>query len=120
DDGIRDFHVTGVQTCALPISGRAAAWRALETVLPFAGGKVEIKFLLLPEGEDPDSLVRAHGAEAFRARIADAAPLSKFLIDELAARIDAKDVDGRARLVAEARPLLGRIPAGVYRELLVG
>src|SRR5690554_133167 len=101
-------------------AGRAAAWRALETVLPFAGGKVEIKFLLLPEGEDPDSLVRAHGADAFRERIAAATPLSTFLIDELATRVDVKDVDGRARLVAEAKPLLGRIPAGIYRELLVG
>ncbi len=101
-------------------AGRAAAWRALETVLPFAGGKVEIKFLLLPEGEDPDSLVRTRGPDAFRERIADAAPLSAFLIDELATRVDVKDVDGRARLVAEAKPLLGRIPAGIYRELLVG
>src|SRR5690606_24993062 len=100
-------------------AGRKAAWRALETVLPFAGGKVEIKFLLLPEGEDPDSLVRTQGPEAFRRRIAEALPLSTFLIEELTARIDTKDVDGRARLVAEAKPLLARVPAGVYRELLI-
>ncbi|MFO7286050.1 MAG: DNA primase [Gammaproteobacteria bacterium] len=100
-------------------AGRKAAWRALETVLPFAGGKVEIKFLLLPEGEDPDSLVRGQGPEAFRRLMAEALPLSTFLIEELATRIDTKDVDGRARLVAEAKPLLARIPAGVYRELLI-
>jgi DNA primase len=100
-------------------AGRAAAWRALETVLPFAGGKVEIRFLLLPEGEDPDSLVRARGADGFRALIVEAAPLSSFLIGELTARMDTQGVDGRARLVSEARPLLDRLPVGVYREMLV-
>lgn len=100
-------------------AGRQAAWRALETVLPFAGGKGEIKFLLMPEGEDPDSLVRGRGADGFRALIADALPLATFLIEELSRRVDPSDVDGRARLVAEARPLLDRLPAGVYRELLV-
>src|SRR5690606_18770071 len=67
----------------------------------------------------PDSLVRTQGPEAFRRRIAEALPLSTFLIEELTARIDTKDVDGRARLVAEAKPLLARVPAGVYRELLI-
>src|SRR5690606_20429074 len=64
-------------------AGRAAAWRAMETALPFAGGSVELKFLLLPEGEDPDSLVRREGADAFRARIGEALPLSKFVVGEL-------------------------------------
>jgi len=100
-------------------AGRAAAWRALETVLPFAGGNVEIKFLLLPEGEDPDSLVRARGAEGFRALLGGAAPLSTFMLDELAARADLSAVDGRSRLIALARPLLDRLPAGFYKELLV-
>jgi len=100
-------------------AGRAAAWRALETVLPFAGGNVEIKFLLLPEGEDPDSLVRARGADGFRALLDGAAQLSTFLLDELAARADVTGVDGRSRLIALARPLLDRLPAGFYKELLI-
>jgi DNA primase len=100
-------------------AGRAAAWRALETVLPFGGGSVELKFLLLPEGEDPDSLVRAEGADAFRARLATALPLSTFMIDELRRQSDPDHADGRARLLALARPLLGRLPAGIYRELLI-
>src|SRR5690606_2612437 len=87
-------------------AGRAAAWRALETVLPFAGGNVEIKFLLLPEGEDPDSLVRARGADGFRTLLDAAAPLSTFMLDELGARADVTDVDGRSRLIALSRPLL--------------
>jgi len=100
-------------------AGRAAAWRALETVLPFAGGNVEIKFLLLPEGEDPDSLVRARGADGFRALLDAAAPLSTFMLDELGARADVTDVDGRSRLIALSRPLLDRLPAGFYKEMLV-
>jgi DNA primase len=99
-------------------AGRAAAWRALETALPLAGGNVELKFLLLPEGEDPDSLVRSRGAEAFRTLLADATPLSEYFVGELVSRVDASHADGRAKLVALARPLLDRLPNGLYRELL--
>ena len=102
-------------------AGRAAAWRALEIALPFGGGTVELKFLLLPEGEDPDSLVRRDGADAFKALLEEATPLSKFLIDHLRAEIDVDSADGRARLIAAARPLLvrTRLPEGPYRRLLI-
>ena len=100
-------------------AGRKAAWRALETAMPHAGGQVELKFLLLPEGEDPDSLVRAGGAEAFRECMESAVPLSEFLLGELRSQVDLSNADGRSRLAALARPLLSRLPAGVYRELLL-
>ncbi len=99
-------------------AGRAAAWRALETALPYAGGEVELAFLLLPEGEDPDSLVRSRGADAFRDLQGRATPLSNFLIDELRQQVDLGSADGRSKVVALARPLLERLPAGVYRDLL--
>ena len=99
-------------------AGRKAAWRALETALPHAGGQVELMFLLLPEGEDPDSLVRSGGAEAFRECMDTAVPLSEHMLGELRSRADLSSVDGRSRLAALARPLLSRLPAGVYRELL--
>ena len=101
-------------------AGRKAAWRALETALPHAGGKVELKFLLLPEGEDPDSLVRSGGAEAFRECMDSAVPLSEFMLGELRSQVDLSSADGRSRLAALARPLLSRLPSGVYRELLIG
>lgn len=101
-------------------AGRKAAWRALETALPHAGGQVELKFLLLPEGEDPDSLVRSGGAEAFRQCREAAVPLSKFMLGELRSQVDLSSADGRSRLAALARPLLSRLSAGVYRELLLG
>ena len=100
-------------------AGRKAAWRALQTAMPHAGGEVELKFLLLPEGEDPDSLVRAGGAEAFRECMDTAAPLSEFMLGELCSQVDLSNADGGSRLAALARPLLLRLPAGVYRELLV-
>ncbi|MEE8094539.1 MAG: DNA primase [Gammaproteobacteria bacterium] len=100
-------------------AGRAAAWRALETALPHAGGTVEVKFLLPPAGHDPDSLVREMGAESFRAMLATAKPLSEFLLEELRSRVDLTSADGRSRLTALVRPLLTRLPVGVYRELLL-
>jgi DNA primase len=100
-------------------AGRAAAWRAAETALPFGGGSVEIKFLLLPDGEDPDSLVRRRGADDFRGRLEQALTLSTFLLHELRAQVDLATSDGRAKLITLVRPLLERLPTGVYRELLV-
>ncbi len=100
-------------------AGRAAAWRALETALPFGGGTVELKFLLLPEGDDPDSFVRSRGADEFRALAAAALPLADFLVKEMAARVDFGQVDGRARFEAIAKPLLKRLPEGTYRAAVM-
>jgi len=101
-------------------AGRAAAWRALQNALPEAREGRELRFLFLPEGEDPDSLVGREGREAFEARLAGALPLSEYLAAHLRSQVDLSHADGRARFVALARPLLARIPAGVYLELLVG
>jgi DNA primase len=100
-------------------AGRAAAWRALGNALPEAQAGREIKFLFLPEGEDPDSLVGKEGKTAFERRLTDAVPLPKYFGDHFRDAIDTKHADGKARLVAEAWPLLERIPTGgPYRELL--
>jgi DNA primase len=100
-------------------AGRQAAWRALETCLPLAKEGRQLKFLFLPDGHDPDTLVAEEGREAFEARLETALPLSEYLVRHLAADIDLASVDGRARLAELARPLIARIPEGVYRELLV-
>ncbi|MFO1295074.1 MAG: DNA primase [Rubrivivax sp.] len=100
-------------------AGRAAAWRALQNVLPEAQDGREIRFLFLPEGEDPDSLVGKEGREAFEQRIAGALPLSEYLLGQLRTEVDLAHADGRARYVALARPLLARLGTGVYRELLI-
>ncbi len=100
-------------------AGRAAAWRALENALPEAQDGRQIRFLFLPDGEDPDSLVRKEGKDAFEQRILrDALPLSRYLLDSLAEQTDMKTMDGRARLVELARPHLNRLPTGVFRDML--
>ncbi len=97
-------------------AGRAAAWRAMEAALPYGGGNVELKFLLLPEGDDPDTFVRSRGADAFRGLAATAVSLPEFLVKELDARVDFGNAGGRARFDAVAKPLLRRLPEGSYRE----
>ncbi|MGI9232042.1 MAG: DNA primase, partial [Woeseiaceae bacterium] len=100
-------------------AGKAAAWRALENALPQIREGRQIRFVFLPEGQDPDSFVNDHGADDFVAALDDGVALSEFLIKELASQVDMDTVDGRARLAELARPLVSRIPAGVYRELLI-
>jgi DNA primase len=99
-------------------AGRDAAWKALNTALPFMRDGRQARFLFLPEGEDPDSLVRKEGAEAFGARLRKATPLSEFLLDKLAEQVDMSSLDGRARLAELARPLLARLPGGTFREMM--
>ena len=98
-------------------AGRRAAWRGLETVLPLLSEGRKAGFLFLPQGDDPDSLVRREGSARFEAP-EHITPLSRFLFDELAARADISSMDGRAQLVALARPLIGKVPAGPFRQLL--
>ncbi len=99
-------------------AGRTAAWRALETTLPQIREGRQIRFVFLPEGQDPDSFVRDNSAKAFEGALAAGVPLSDFLVQELALKVDMDSVDGRARLAELAKPLVQRIPQGVYRELL--
>ncbi len=100
-------------------AGRAAAWRALQNVLPELREGRELRFLFLPEGEDPDSLIGREGSAAFEARLAKAVPLSEYLATQLREQADLSHADGRAKFVALARPLLAKIPQGVYLELLL-
>ena len=100
-------------------AGRKAAWRALENALPLIREGRQVRFLFLPEGHDPDSFVNEFGTDAFLAALADGVALSEFLIKELASQVDMETIDGRARLAELARPLVARVPQGVYRELLI-
>ncbi len=100
-------------------AGRAAAWRALQQALPEAREGREMRFLFLPEGHDPDTLVGEEGREAFEERLTSAIPLSEYLVRELTEHTDLSHADGRARFAAAARPLLAKVSAGVYHELLL-
>jgi DNA primase len=100
-------------------AGREAAWRALETALPTMQDGRQVSFLFLPEGEDPDSLVRKEGAEGLLARLAQARPLPDFFFENLQKQVDVRRLDGRARLAELARPLLAKLPQGVLQQMLL-
>ena len=99
-------------------AGRKAATRALESALPCMQDGRQVRFLFLPEGEDPDTLVRSQGAAAFQQLVQTATPLEQFLFDSLGEGLALDSMDGRARLSKLAAPMLAKIPAGVYKQLM--
>jgi len=101
-------------------AGRQAAWRAVESVLPRMRDGRQAFFLFLPDGEDPDSLVRKEGAPGFEQRLQAATPLSEFFFSELGKDVNLSSLDGKARLAERARPLLTQIPDGAFRDLMLG
>jgi DNA primase len=99
-------------------AGRDAAWKALLTSLPLMRDGREVKFLFLPQGEDPDTQIRKEGADAFNTRIEAAQPLSKFLFQQITAQVQMESIDGRAKLAQLAAPLLEKLPSGVFRRMM--
>src|SRR5690242_18048121 len=100
-------------------AGRAAAWRALANALPEAREGRQIRFLFLPEGHDPDSLVGEEGREKFEKRLDGALPLSEYMAQALGEQADLSHADGRAQFAELARPLVTKVAPGVYRDLLI-
>jgi DNA primase len=96
-------------------AGRKAAWRALEVSLPLAPDHKPIRFLFLPDGEDPDTYVRKHGREAFEVRVRGAETLSQFLLAQLRTETDLASAEGRARLVSIAKAHIEKITAPALR-----
>jgi len=99
-------------------AGRDAAWRALQTSLAEMRDGRQVNFLFLPDGEDPDSLVRRVGATEFQTAMQDRLSLSDYLFRELEQQTDTATMDGRATLAELARPLVERVPEGIYKALL--
>lgn len=99
-------------------AGRKAAWKALQGTLPKLKEGLQARFLFLPDGEDPDSMIRKHGKDAFAQQIAQAVTLSEFFFEHFVAEIDLSSLDGRARLVEQAQPYIETLPAGVFRQMM--
>jgi DNA primase len=99
-------------------AGRGAAWKAVESILPRMKDGRQAYFLFLPEGEDPDSIVRQEGAAGFDARLNNAMPLSEFFFAELSKDVKLTSLDGKARLAERAKPMLTQIPDGAFRDLM--
>ncbi len=100
-------------------AGREAAWRALEQALSVLRDGRQVSFLFLPEGEDPDTLIRKEGPEGFDHRLRHATELPEFFFETLGARADLGRLDGRARLVELAKPLLSKLAKGALYELMI-
>lgn len=100
-------------------AGREAASRALETALPMMIDGREARFLFLPEGDDPDTLVRREGTEAFQDRVTCAMPLSEFLFEQAAQGRDLNTVEGRERFASRVLEALNKVPDGMLKSLML-
>ena len=101
-------------------AGHNAAKRALESALPAMSDGRQVKFLFLPDGEDPDTMVRQIGAEKFERRLDSAVPLEDFIFDSQSEDIDTQTMEGRARLSRRVAPMLHHLPTGIFKELMFG
>ncbi|OUR60075.1 DNA primase [Colwellia sp. 39_35_sub15_T18] len=100
-------------------AGRDAAWRAMENALPLIRDGFSLKFVFVPDGEDPDSLIREKGQQAFETILAQAMPLSKFLFDHLMSQVDMNSLEGRAALVESFQPYLAKLPESVLKDAII-
>ena len=101
------------------LAGRKAAWRALEVSLPLAVDSKKMRFLFLPDGEDPDSYVRRHGKDAFEKMVRESQVMSEFLVGELRSQADLGTAEGRSQFLVAARPHLQKVAAAGLRLQLV-
>jgi DNA primase len=99
-------------------AGRAAAWKAVESILPRMRDGRQAFFLFLPEGEDPDTIVKTEGADGFEQRINGAMTLSDYFFEELSKDVRLNTLEGKARLAEKAKPYLQKIPDGAFRDLM--
>ena len=100
-------------------AGRDAAWRAMDNALPLIRDGYSLKFVFLPDGEDPDSLIRQQGKEAFEKILDGATPLSKFLFEHLLAQVDMNSLEGRSSLVDMFSPYLNKLPESILKDSIV-
>jgi len=100
-------------------AGREAAWRALEQTLPLMEDGRTARFLLLPNGEDPDTLIRKIGKADFENRVSSATQLAEFFFQSLGEKVDMNSLEGRARLGRMALPYIEKIPPGIYHQLIL-
>ena len=100
-------------------AGRNAAWRALEATLSSLQDGRRARFLFLPEGEDPDTLVRSEGTDAFRARINQhAQPLADYFFEQLTKEADPRSLEGKAHMATLAAPLIDKVPGANLKTLM--
>jgi DNA primase len=100
-------------------AGRKAAWRAMENTLPYLNDGLDARFIFLPDGHDPDTLIREEGKAAFLQRIETAKPLTQYLFDEVAAPLNLKPDAGKTQLINALAPYVLKMGDGPGRALLI-
>ncbi|ATF09666.1 DNA primase [Candidatus Enterovibrio altilux] len=99
-------------------AGHNAAWRAMEHALPYLNDGSQLKFMFLPDGEDPDSMVRKIGKKAFEEKLAASMSLSEFMFSTLIEQVDTSSKEGKAKLTTLAVPLIEKVSGGTLRLYL--
>ncbi|MEE9451292.1 MAG: DNA primase [Gammaproteobacteria bacterium] len=99
-------------------AGQKAAWHALENALPILTDDLQIQFMFLPQGEDPDSMIRKIGKDAFTAKINSAPKLPEFMYTQLTRQVNLSTMDGKSKLVKLSTPLLNKISAPTLHHLM--
>ena len=100
-------------------AGRDAAWKALKTSLPAITAGLVIKFLLLPEGEDPDTLINSESAKAFNKRIDEAQTLSNFLFEHIKAEVPFNTIEGKTLFLEKSAALVNLVSYPIYQQQLI-
>ncbi|WP_273858400.1 DNA primase [Photobacterium sp. GSS17] len=114
------FRQTGTVVCCYDgdRAGREAAWRAMEQALPYLNDGRQLKFMFLPDGEDPDTYIRQYGKDGFEQQIQQAMTLSEFMFSTLLLQVDTSSREGQAKLSTLAVPLIDKVPGGTLRLYL--
>jgi DNA primase len=100
-------------------AGRDAAWRAMDNALPLIRDGYSLKFVFVPDGEDPDSLIREQGQQAFESLLDKAQPLSKFLFEHLLSQVDMNSLEGRSGLIEMFQPYLEKLPDSTLKDSII-
>nr|MCS5586704.1 toprim domain-containing protein [Gammaproteobacteria bacterium] len=100
-------------------AGRAAAWKALKIALPIIKAGLIIKFLFLPDGEDPDTLVKKESTKAFEVRIEKAHTLSNFLFEHVQAEVDFDTIEGKTLFLERVSVLINQVNYEIYQQQLI-
>ena len=100
-------------------AGRDAAWKALQTSLPAITAGLVIKFLLLPEGEDPDTLINSESAKAFNKRVDEAQTLSNFLFEHIKAEVPFNTIEGKTLFLEKSAALVNLVSYPIYQQQLI-
>lgn len=100
-------------------AGRQAAWKAVLAAFPALSERRQLRFILLPDGEDPDSIVAREGSERFDQRVREAVPVAEYYFGELERGLHLERIGDRARLCDLALPDLATLPDGMFRRMMV-